>query len=143
MANENYIEDLKLDIVDSKIESQRENAKKDLEADLKALSEEGLSSTEIARIISEQEGKSISPSGVGYRQEEIYDDNGLERPKVVSKSNIKLPEDEVCELRREGYSYRAIALIMKEKYGIEITGSTVRTKCKKFFEKVLDRKEQL
>ena len=103
--------------------------------EIKALSEEGLSSTEIARIISVQEGKSISPSGVGYRQEEIYDDNGLERPKVVSKSNIKLPEDEVCELRREGYSYRAIALIMKEKYGIEITGSTVRTKCKKFFEK--------
>lgn len=40
MANENYIEDLKLDIVDSKINAQRENAKKDLEADLKTLREE-------------------------------------------------------------------------------------------------------
>lgn len=40
MANENYIESVKLDIVGSKIESQRESAKKDLDADLKALSEE-------------------------------------------------------------------------------------------------------
>lgn len=40
MANENYIEELKLDIVDSKIEAQRESAKRDLEADLKALADE-------------------------------------------------------------------------------------------------------
>ena len=40
MANENYIEELKLDIVDSKIEAQRESAKKDLEADLEALADE-------------------------------------------------------------------------------------------------------
>ena len=37
MANENYIEELKLDIVDSKIEAQRESAKRDLEADLKKI----------------------------------------------------------------------------------------------------------
>ena len=40
MANENYIEELKLDIVDSKIEAQRESAKRDLEADLQALADE-------------------------------------------------------------------------------------------------------
>ena len=40
MSNAKYIEDLKVDIVDSKIEAQRESAKKDLDADLKALSEE-------------------------------------------------------------------------------------------------------
>lgn len=40
MANENYIEELKLDIVDSKIEAQRESAKRDLEADLEALADE-------------------------------------------------------------------------------------------------------
>ena len=40
MANENYIEELKLDIVDSRIEAQRERAKRDLEADLKALADE-------------------------------------------------------------------------------------------------------
>ena len=101
--------------------------------EIQVLTEEGLSSIEISRIISAQTGKSISPSGVGYRQEEIYDDNGIKRPKVISKSRIKLPEEEVCELRKENYSYEAISIIMKEKYGIEIAAGTVRTKCKKFF----------
>ena len=84
--------------------------------EIQVLTEEGLSSTEISRIISAQTGKSISPSGVGYRQEEIYDDNGIKRPKVISKSRIKLPEEEVCELRKENYSYEAISIIMKENF---------------------------
>lgn len=101
--------------------------------EIRILSEEGLSSTEIARKISAETGKKISPSGVGYRQEEIYDDNGLERPKVISKSRIKLPEDEVCELRKQGYTFDAIAKIMKVRHGIEIAGATLGAKCNMFF----------
>lgn len=101
--------------------------------EIRILSEEGLSSTEIARKISAETGKKISPSGVGYRQEEIYDDNGLERPKVISKSRIKLPEDEVCELRKQGYTFDAIAKIMKVRHGIEISGATLGAKCNMFF----------
>ena len=105
------------------------------------LREQGLSYNEIKEYY-EYKGIEVSYSTIAARCKKIYEEKGKQDPNVkkrTRKEEIKIPDEELYNLREQGLTYKEIAKIFNKK-GIKVSYSTIRTRCKKTY--IEKRKEE-
>ena len=95
------------------------------------LREDGLTYKKIAQYFNEQ-GIKISYVTVKRRCEEIYKEKGQKEPEAKRKKIIQITNEEIYNLREQGWTYRKIAQYFNEQ-GVEVSFETVRVRCKEIY----------
>ena len=96
------------------------------------LREKGLSYEKISEELTNQ-GKKISFNTIRLRCKKIYEEKGMEEPKVKRKQKTKITDEEIFKLREKGLSYEKIAEELTNQ-GKKISSNTIRLRCKKIYE---------
>ena len=97
------------------------------------LKEAGMSLREIVKHFADL-GKRISVETVRQRCMKIYAKKGKEINSQRGRRIIKrITDDEIYELREQGWSYRRIAKHFEDK-GIKVSDTSIKNRCKKIYE---------
>ena len=95
------------------------------------LSQKGYSNTKLLQVLHERGIENITISRVNNIIKSIYEEHGLKRNS--GRQTIELPEDEIYNLKMQGYSVADVFKYFKQK-GMSICESTVYKRIVKVFE---------
>lgn len=119
-----------------RIKYKSRNKREDIsDKEIYELRQNGMTYGEIVRYFGANRRK-ISETLVRYRCKQIYQKRGEKEPRVKWKRTNKrkdISDEEICELREKGMSYRQIADWLKSD-GRELSQASVRDRVKKAYE---------
>ena len=126
--------------------TKRNNVPESCKEKIVMLRDNKVSIREIREKIQQEDGLKLSRDYIEKLLENVYTERGEEQPKAkvgakrkrfnepTKKKNISFYDEELYNLKEQGYGIKKISEILKEKYDYTVSASTVNIRLKKIYE---------